>query len=82
MNYMTEIREFVVENFLFGDASRLKDDSSFLRQNIIDSTGILEFVSFLESNYDIQIEDDELVPENFDSLNAVAAFLQRKIMVA
>ena len=75
MSYINTIQEFVVENFLFGDRERLNENTSFLESGIIDSTGILELVSFLEETYDIVIKDDELIPENLDSLKNVAQFL-------
>jgi len=68
----------MVDNFLFGDGDRLHDDTSFLESGIIDSTGILELVTFLEETYSIKIEDDELVPENLDSLNRIGVFLAKK----
>ena len=74
-----KIRDFVVENFLFGESNGLKDDSSFLDEGIIDSTGILELVSFLEEEFSIRIEDEELIPENLDSVNNVVAYLGKKI---
>ena len=78
-NYVDEIREFVVNNFLFGDGENLKDDTSFLDEGIIDSTGILELITFLEERYTITIGDDEVVPENLDSLQNVARFLKVKL---
>lgn len=79
MNEMKEkIRIFIVENFLFGKANGLGDDSSFLDEGIIDSTGILELVSFLEEQYGIRVEDEELVPENLDSINNVVVYLESK----
>ena len=74
-----KIRDFVVENFLFGESNGLKDDSSFLDEGIIDSTGILELVSFLEEEFSIRIEDEELIPENLDSVNNMVAYLDKKI---
>lgn len=79
MNYLNEVREFVVENFLFGEDDQLKDDTSFLESGIVDSTGVLELVSFLEGTYDISIDDEELIPENFDSLKNIAQFLKQKL---
>ena len=80
---MTEIRDrvraFVVENFLFGEDEGLKDDTSLLEEGIIDSTGILELVSFLEEEFTISVEDEELIPENLDSINYVVSYLERKI---
>ena len=79
MNNIDKVRIFIVETFLFGDGSSLKDDSSFLQERIVDSTGILEIITFLESQFSIKIEDDELLPENLDSLNNIDAFLRRKM---
>ena len=73
------VRDFVVENFLFGNDNGLKDDSSFLDEGIIDSTGILELVSFLEETFDIAVEDEELIPENLDSIKNVVAYLEKKM---
>ena len=74
-----KIRAFVVDNFLFGDGSHLTDDTSFLEERIIDSTGILQIISFLEEEFAITINDDEILPENLDSLNNINAFLDRKL---
>ena len=72
------LRAFVVENFLFGTDEGLEDDTSFLEGGIIDSTGILELVSFLEEKFSFRIEDEELIPENLDSIEKVAQFVQKK----
>ncbi len=72
------IRAFVVENFLFGEGEDLKDDTSFLDEGIIDSTGILELVDFLEEEFEISIDDEELIPENLDSVDLLAAFIAEK----
>ncbi len=74
-----EIRTFIVGQFLLGDESSLRNDDSFLEKGTFDSTGILELVSFLEQKYQIELEPDELVPENLDSVNALVGFLQRKV---
>ena len=75
----TNIRAFIVDNFLFGnDDPSLTDDASFLETGIIDSTGILELVSFVEQTYDIAIDDGEMLPENLDSLERISAFVNRK----
>ena len=76
-----DIRAFIVENFLFGDESTpvaFSDDDSFQERGIVDSTGILELVCHLQERYAIAIADDELVPENLDSLSKVARFVERK----
>ena len=75
----SKIRGFIVENFLFGNEDGLKDDASFLDEGIIDSTGILEMVSYLEEEFGISVEDEELVPENLGSINNVVAYLERKL---
>jgi acyl carrier protein len=75
----TEIRKFVVENFLFGDGSSLADTDSFLDAGLIDSTGVLELVSFLEARFRIRIEDSELAPINLDSVDRVARFVSGKL---
>jgi len=75
-----EIREFVISNFLFGQpGSGLLDDQSFLETGIIDSTGVLELVAFLEQRYGISVADRELLPENLDSINNVSRFVTTKL---
>ena len=76
----TKIREFITENFLFGEANGLKDDTSFLEEGIIDSTGVLELVNFLEEEFSITVDDEELIPENLDSINNVTTFLVGKMV--
>lgn len=79
MKHANEIREFIVSNFLFGEAGDLQDDTLFMEGGIIDSTGILELVMFLETRYEIKIETEEMLPENFDSIHRVARFVARKL---
>jgi acyl carrier protein len=74
-----KIKAFIMENFLFGNDQGLNDDTSFLDEGIIDSTGILELVSFLEEEFDISVEDDEILPENLDSITNVTAYLEKKM---
>lgn len=73
------IRQYVVTNFLFGKDEGLTDTTSFLDKGIIDSTGVLELAAHLESTYSIKVKDEELLPENLDSINAVATYLQGKL---
>jgi len=76
-----ELRTFIIDNFLFGDASgrfAFSNDDSFQEQGIVDSTGILELVCHLQERYGIEIADAELVPDNLDSVGKVARFLERK----
>ena len=73
------IRIFIFENFLFdADDGKLQNDDSFLDQGIIDSTGVLELVEWLEEEFGIQVKDEELIPINLDSVNQLAAFIERK----
>ena len=74
-----KIRAFIMENFLFGNDQGLNDDTSFLDEGIIDSTGILELVSFLEEEFGISVEDEEILPENLDSITNVTAYLETKL---
>jgi acyl carrier protein len=76
-----ELRSFIVDNFLFGEQSApfaFSDDDSFQERGIVDSTGILELVCHLQEQYAIEIADDELVPDNLDSLAKVARFVAGK----
>ncbi len=72
------IRNFIVETFLFGQDSGLTEETSFLEQGIVDSTGVLELVAHLEQTYQIKVKDEELSPDNLDSINAIADFLAKK----
>ena len=79
MSNLETIRSFIVDNFLFGDGSQLTDNTSFLEEGIVDSTGILELVAFLEETYGIVVEDDELIPDNMDSINRIDSYLTKKL---
>jgi acyl carrier protein len=75
-----EIKDFVVTNFLFGQqGAGLAEDQSFLESGVIDSTGVLELVAFLEQKYGIAVADRELLPENLDSVQNVSRFVERKL---
>ena len=73
-----EIRSFVIETFLFGNPERLTDTTPLLESHIVDSTGILEIVMFLEDRYGIRIEDNELTPDNLNSIERIASMLKKK----
>ena len=77
--HKNKVRAFIVENFLFGNADGIEDQTSLLDKGIIDSTGVLELVGFLSDEFSITIDDEELVPNNFDSIDKVAGYLQRKL---
>lgn len=75
----TEIKTFIVSNFLFGQEGKgFVEDASFLENGIIDSTGLLELVAFVEQKYGISVADRELLPENLDSLKNISQFVIRK----
>lgn len=74
-----KIRNYILQNFLFtDDPAELEDDDSFMDKEIIDSTGILEVMEFLELESGIKIEDEDMVPDNLDSVNKIVAFVARK----
>jgi len=80
MSIETLINSYILENFLFTDDNgRLQDDSSFLEEGIVDSTGVLELVMFVEETFGTTVEDEEIVPENFDSVGQLACYVRRKI---
>ena len=74
-----KLRGYIFDNFLFTeDENALKNDDSFMEKGIIDSTGILEVITFIEEDFGITVKDEELIPENLDSINKLSAFIQRK----
>jgi len=73
------VRAFIVDNLLFGDDGGLQDDTPFFEQGIVDSTGFLELVLFIEETFRIQLEDREVIPENLDSLDLIEKFLATKV---
>lgn len=79
MNIQEQIRDYIVDNFLFGDGKHLEPDTSFREKSVIDSMGILDLIGFLENTYEISIEDEDLIPENFDSLRVMSQFVDRKL---
>lgn len=79
MSVEQTVRNYILENFLFTtDASVLGVDESFLAKGIIDSTGMLEVIYFLEDKFGIRIDDAEMIPENLDSVNNIVRFVERK----
>ena len=73
------IRTFIIDSFLFGDTSQvIADDMSLIDNNLVDSTGVLELVFFLESTFGISVKDTEVIPQNLDSIGAMAAFIESK----
>jgi len=84
MSVKAQIKQFIAENFLFnplssnGDGFDLSDDASFLDEGVVDSTGTLELVMFVEDTFGIEVVDHEIEPENFDSVNKLANYIARK----
>ena len=78
INYSETVKQFLIDNFLFGDSGRIAEDTPLFEKGIIDSTGVLELVSFIEENFKVTISDDELIQDNFSSLLAIDRFLQSK----
>ena len=74
------IRQFVVENFMFGEEPEpLDGNASFVDLGIVDSTGVLELVTFIEESFGIRVEDEEIIPENLDSIHRIALFVRDKL---
>ncbi len=75
----TEVRQYVSDRLLFGRTEvELKGDTSFLESGIIDSTGVLELVSFLEEQFKVKVDDEDLIPANLDSVHAIVRFVESK----
>jgi acyl carrier protein len=74
-----DIRSFLIENFLFGRAEELRDDVP-LQGNVMDSTGALELVAYMQDHFGITVEDHEVIPENLESVQTVVAYVTRKVV--
>jgi len=80
MSVESKVRGFVLESFLFtDDESALNNEDSFIEKGIIDSTGMLEIISFIENDFGIEVTDDEMIPENLDSVSNIVAFVAKKV---
>ena len=76
-----KVRAYIMDNFIMGgNVGQFKDADSFMAQHVIDSTGFLELVTFLEETYAFEVQDDEMVPENLDSLDNIDAYVRRKLV--
>jgi acyl carrier protein len=78
-NISKDLRQFIVENFLFGRDSSFSNEDSFIEMGVLDSTGVLELIAFLQKRYGIKMEDVEIVPENLDSIHRISVFVTRKL---
>ena len=79
MSIADEVREYIKENFLFGNDQKISDGESLLDAGVIDSTGAMELVSFIETKFEVEVSDRDLVPENLDSVSAITGFITRKL---
>ncbi len=79
MNKEKQIRDYIVENFLLGDEGGLSSSQSLHESGVIDSTGIMELVAFLEKSFQISVDDEDMMPENLDSIGSIAQFVERKL---
>lgn len=79
MSVRADLRRYVLENHLFtDDDAALKDGDSFLETGVLDSTGIMELILFIEETFQLKVTDDEMVPENLDSIDSLVAYVERK----
>ena len=78
-NIELEIYKFIVDNFMFGQADGLGYDESLLQKGVIDSTGVLELVSFLQDDFKITVEDDEIIPANLETVNGIVTYVSKKL---
>jgi acyl carrier protein len=77
----TLVRKFIDDNFMMGGDLVIADDTSFMKEHILDSTGFLELITFIEETFKVSVADQEMLPANFDSLNNIDAYLKRKLAV-
>lgn len=82
MSREQQIRDYIVENFLLGDGTKLTATQSLLGTGVLDSTGAMELITFLEGTFRIAVDDKEVVPANLDSIANIAAFVERKLGAA
>ena len=72
------VRQFLLDNFAMGGGVTIADATSFMEEHILDSTGFIELITFIEETFGLAVEDEEMVPENFDSLDNIDAYVARK----
>jgi acyl carrier protein len=79
MEVKEQIKQYIAENFLFSsNGFNMDDDESFLEAGVVDSLGVVELVSFVEETYNIEVPDDDIVPDNFDSVDNLAGYISRR----
>lgn len=78
----SQIKQYIAKNILFSDNGfTYSDDASFLEEGIVDSLGIMDLVLFIEQNFGLSVDDEDLIPDNFDSVNKLARYIQRRLSV-
>lgn len=78
MDIKTQVRQFVLSNFYVADPASLRDEVSLLDSGVVDSTGVMEVIAFLENTYQLTVEESEMVPDNLDSIRSISDYVQRK----
>lgn len=73
-----QVRKFLLDNFVMGGDVEIRDETSFMEGHILDSTGFIELITYIEETFAVKVEDEEMVPENFDSLRNIEAYVARK----
>jgi acyl carrier protein len=73
-----QVRAFLIENFIFDPSVQLDADDSFMENGVVDSTGVLEVISWVEATFGVSVADREVLPENFDSISSLCRYVQRK----
>ncbi len=82
MDIKDQIRRYIARNLLFSDNGfKYDDDASFLEEGIVDSLGIMDLISFIEETFGLMVKDEDLTPDNFDSVNKLADYVQRRLLV-
>lgn len=79
MTIQERVRQFIQTNFLVQDPASLREDTSLLAESIVDSTGMLEVIVFLEADFGLQVPDTDVTPENFETIGRIAAYIERKV---
>jgi acyl carrier protein len=80
MEIEQQVRQYILENFMYtDDEGELASDQSLFDSGVIDSTGVLELVGFIEDEFEVQVDDTELVPDNFDSVTRITAYIKTKL---
>jgi acyl carrier protein len=82
MSVQNRVRQFIIENFYVSDPTQLADDTSLITDGYVDSTGMLELITFLEQEYGLRVQDQEMIPENMETIGRITAFVTHKLQEA